>query len=93
MIPFSILDLSPIAEGSTPSASLRNTLDLARHATIERRFLLPPADGVTAYRYVIDIAASDAKPHPAAIQLSQSLAPDTSSPLTHSRSWPLMQRI
>lgn len=32
MIPFSILDLSPIAEGSTPSASLRNTLDLARHA-------------------------------------------------------------
>jgi luciferase family oxidoreductase group 1 len=32
MIPFSILDLSPIAEGSTPSASLRNTLDLAQHA-------------------------------------------------------------
>ncbi|MBV6320176.1 LLM class flavin-dependent oxidoreductase [Duganella violaceipulchra] len=31
MIPFSILDLSPIAEGSTPSASLRNTLDLAQH--------------------------------------------------------------
>ena len=31
MIPFSILDLSPIAEGSTPSISLRNTLDLARH--------------------------------------------------------------
>ncbi len=32
MIPFSILDLSPIAEGSTPSASFRNTLDLAQHA-------------------------------------------------------------
>jgi luciferase family oxidoreductase group 1 len=31
MIPFSILDLSPIAEGSTASASLNNTLDLARH--------------------------------------------------------------
>ncbi|NRR33262.1 LLM class flavin-dependent oxidoreductase [Oxalobacteraceae bacterium] len=31
MIPFSILDLSPIAEGSNASASLRNTLDLARH--------------------------------------------------------------
>ena len=54
----------------------RLTLDLARHATIERRFLLPPADGVTVYRYVIDIAAPDAKPHPAAIQLSQTLAPD-----------------
>ncbi|WGG49346.1 LLM class flavin-dependent oxidoreductase [Rugamonas sp. DEMB1] len=32
MIPFSILDLSPIAEGSNASASLRNTLDLAQHA-------------------------------------------------------------
>ena len=32
MIPFSILDLSPIAEGSTASASFSNTLALARHA-------------------------------------------------------------
>jgi luciferase family oxidoreductase group 1 len=32
MIPFSVLDLSPITQGSTPSQSLRNTLDLARHA-------------------------------------------------------------
>src|SRR4051812_27402733 len=32
MIPFSVLDLSPIAQGSNPSQSLRNTLDLARHA-------------------------------------------------------------
>jgi len=31
MIPLSILDLSPIAEGSTASDSLRNTLDLAQH--------------------------------------------------------------
>ncbi|MEO6354932.1 MAG: LLM class flavin-dependent oxidoreductase [Burkholderiaceae bacterium] len=31
MIPFSILDLSPIAEGSDAAQSLRNTLDLARH--------------------------------------------------------------
>ena len=31
MIPFSILDLSPIAEGSTPSASFRNSLNLAQH--------------------------------------------------------------
>jgi luciferase family oxidoreductase group 1 len=29
---FSILDLAPVAEGFTPSDSLRNTLDLARHA-------------------------------------------------------------
>ena len=32
MIPFSVLDLSPIMAGSTAAQSLRNTLDLARHA-------------------------------------------------------------
>lgn len=31
MIPFSILDLAPIAEGSTASISFQNTLDLAQH--------------------------------------------------------------
>jgi luciferase family oxidoreductase group 1 len=31
MIPFSILDLSPIAEGSNASTSFRHTLDLAQH--------------------------------------------------------------
>jgi luciferase family oxidoreductase group 1 len=32
MIPFSVLDLSPIVMGSNAAQSLRNTLDLARHA-------------------------------------------------------------
>src|SRR5215510_14134760 len=32
MIPFSVLDLSPIPEGKTAGDALRNTLDLARHA-------------------------------------------------------------
>jgi luciferase family oxidoreductase group 1 len=32
MIPFSVLDLSPIMEGSDAAQSLRNTLDLAQHA-------------------------------------------------------------
>ena len=32
MIPFSVLDLSPITEGGDASQSFRNTLDLARHA-------------------------------------------------------------
>ena len=32
MIPFSILDLSPIPQGSTAADALRNTLDLAQHA-------------------------------------------------------------
>ncbi|MGV3743560.1 MAG: LLM class flavin-dependent oxidoreductase [Burkholderiaceae bacterium] len=32
MIPFSVLDLSPINEGSSAAQSFHNTLDLARHA-------------------------------------------------------------
>jgi luciferase family oxidoreductase group 1 len=32
MIPFSVLDLAPIAAGSTVAQALRNSLDLARHA-------------------------------------------------------------
>ena len=32
MVPLSVLDLSPIVEGSDAARSLRNTLDLARHA-------------------------------------------------------------
>ena len=35
----------------------RLTVDLAQKADISRRFLLPPADGVIDYRYVIDIVA------------------------------------
>jgi luciferase family oxidoreductase group 1 len=31
MIPFSILDLAPVAEGATPADAFRNSLDLARH--------------------------------------------------------------
>jgi luciferase family oxidoreductase group 1 len=32
MVPFSVLDLAPVPQGSTPAEALRNTLDLARHA-------------------------------------------------------------
>jgi luciferase family oxidoreductase group 1 len=32
MVPFSVLDLSPVTAGGTAAQSLRNTLDLARHA-------------------------------------------------------------
>lgn len=32
MIPLSVLDLSPVPEGSNPGQALRNSLDLARHA-------------------------------------------------------------
>src|SRR5258706_2888230 len=32
MVPFSILDLAPICQGSDATTALRNTLDLAQHA-------------------------------------------------------------
>ena len=32
MIPYSLLDLSPVPEGATPAEALANTADLARHA-------------------------------------------------------------
>ena len=38
----------------------RLALDVAPGAQVKRRFLLPPGDGVTNYRYVIDIAAAGA---------------------------------
>ncbi len=51
-------------EGGAMGTTLH--LQLARAAQVRRRFLLPPADGVTVYRYVIDIAAADAAAAPAA---------------------------
>ena len=40
----------------------RLRLDLAGKAEVRRRFLLPPGDGATAYRYVIDLKAVDNVP-------------------------------
>jgi luciferase family oxidoreductase group 1 len=42
MMPFSVLDLSPIVEGASPADALRNSLELARHAEAldYRRFWL-----------------------------------------------------
>ncbi len=49
-------------EGGVTGTTLH--LQLAHAAQVRRRFLLPPADGVTVYRYVIDIAATDTAPAP-----------------------------
>src|SRR5256885_13446139 len=48
MIPFSVLDLSPINQGSDAAQSFRNTLDLARHAERwgYRRFWLAEHHGM-----------------------------------------------
>lgn len=47
-------------EVSAAAGASRVRLDLARGAEIERRFLLPPGDGVDHYRYVIDLKATGA---------------------------------
>ncbi|MFC5371136.1 N-acetylmuramoyl-L-alanine amidase [Brevundimonas faecalis] len=47
-------------EISGSGGASRVRLDLARGAEIERRFLLPPGDGVRHYRYVIDLKATGA---------------------------------
>ena len=44
------------------AGAARLKLELTRGAVVERRFLLPPGDGVEIYRYVIDLKASDAAP-------------------------------
>ncbi|GAA0628240.1 N-acetylmuramoyl-L-alanine amidase [Brevundimonas kwangchunensis] len=43
-------------------AAARVELDLASSAEIERRFILPPGDGVTHYRYVVDLKATGRAP-------------------------------
>ena len=45
------------AEKSFGDARLK--LQLTRAAVVKRRFLLPPSDGVSVYRYVIDLQAAD----------------------------------
>jgi N-acetylmuramoyl-L-alanine amidase len=44
----------------TKPGAARIHLILSKPAEIERRFLLPPGDGVAVYRYVIDLKAVDA---------------------------------
>ncbi len=49
----------------------RLRLELKANAEVRRRFLLPPGDGTSAYRYVIDLKSTDA---PGAVQ-AQALKP------------------
>lgn len=50
------------------------TVDLAPEASLKRRFLLPPADGVAHYRYVIDLAGAPG------MVLTKAVAPATTRP-------------
>ena len=51
-------------ERTAVGARLR--LDLSADATVKRRFLLPPADGVANYRYVLDLSSNGSVPAVAA---------------------------
>ena len=61
----------------------RLRLDLAGKAEVRRRFLLPPGDGASAYRYVIDLKAVDGAPVVAAppARLSFANVPVKAAPL------------
>lgn len=60
----------------------RLRLDLAGKAEVRRRFLLPPGDGATAYRYVIDLKAVDgASIAPSAPRLTLASMPVKAAPL------------
>ena len=62
-------------------ARARLSLDLARHGKIRRRFLLPPSDGVSVYRYVMDIEADGpAAAQPAAAPAATAPAPVPAKP-------------
>ncbi|WP_312166212.1 N-acetylmuramoyl-L-alanine amidase [Phenylobacterium sp.] len=58
-----------VVDDSAGGARLR--IDLAADAVIKRRFLLPPADGVANYRYVIDLAAKE----PSSVKVADSDGP------------------
>ncbi len=60
----------------------RLRLDLAGKAEVRRRFLLPPGDGASAYRYVIDLKAVEgAGLAPSAPRLTVASGPIKAAPL------------
>ncbi|WP_426016435.1 N-acetylmuramoyl-L-alanine amidase family protein [Brevundimonas sp. DWR2-3-1b1] len=62
-------------EVTSSGGASRVQLELARGSEIERRFLLPPGDGVSHYRYVVDLKATGA-----AARASAAPAPRPSAP-------------
>ncbi|HZV85841.1 MAG TPA: N-acetylmuramoyl-L-alanine amidase [Brevundimonas sp.] len=58
-------------------AASRVELDLAASAEIERRFVLPPGDGIPHYRYVIDLKATGRALAPSSPAASHRLPPQS----------------
>ena len=65
---------------STAEGAARLKLQLTKPAQVRRRFLIPPSDGVAAYRYVIDLGA-DGTPAPPAPTMAFAAATQPSRPL------------
>lgn len=64
------------------AGGVRLRLDLAGKVEVRRRFLLPPGDGASAYRYVIDLKAVDGGAAPqAAPRVTLASAPIKAAPL------------
>lgn len=58
-----------VVDQQGPAARLQ--MDIAPEARVKRRFLLPPADGVDHYRYVVDVAPAS----PDEIRLAKASSP------------------
>lgn len=61
-------------------AGARLRMDLAPDAKVRRRFLLPPADGIDHYRYVIDVAGVGAANAPVPISAATATLIKLSTP-------------
>ena len=55
--------------------SARLKLELARETEVVRRFLLPPADGIEVYRYVVDLRAKPGSAEPVVARAAPAKAP------------------
>ena len=64
-----------LVDQSGGAARLR--MDLAPDSRIKRRFLLPPADGIDHYRYVVDVAVAA----PGEVKFARAAAPGAAAPL------------
>jgi N-acetylmuramoyl-L-alanine amidase len=59
---------------------VRLSLDLNGRGHVRRRFLLPPGEGVTVYRYVLDIDADGPVKPPAKVQVAQAPSRSQTAP-------------
>ncbi|MGA9658425.1 MAG: N-acetylmuramoyl-L-alanine amidase [Asticcacaulis sp.] len=72
------------------AGSVRLKINFTSKAKIYRRFLLPPADGISVYRYVVDIVPEGAdmsapKPAPVPVIAAQSQTQQVSAPVIRSK--------